>query len=335
MSRLAGSLVAAGVSKSYGAEVVLEDVSLVVPPRARIGLVGPNGAGKSTLLRLLAGLEEPDAGRIRRTPPSLAVGYLAQERDATAPGPAARRRERRSSAVLRGELRRAPARRADERPRLRRSRLARALARLALRRARRRLPRPRLSRPHRHAHRRARRVDARDDGVQRRLERLRSRARAAARAPLPPLGVVGRRAPAHRGAAAPHGGVGAPRLRPGPQEEEVEGREADLRREARAGRDRREAVRAVGAPALARARRTQRRDRRPARGRRRRARHASASGRSTSRSAGATASRSPGRTAAARRRCSTRCSAGFRSPPARAGSDQASCWASSSRTAPR
>src|SRR6188472_3133716 len=82
MSRHAGSLVAAGVTKSYGAEVVLADVSLVVPPRARIGLVGPNGAGKSTLLRLLAGLEEPDAGRIRRTPPSLTVGYLAQERDA-------------------------------------------------------------------------------------------------------------------------------------------------------------------------------------------------------------------------------------------------------------
>jgi len=81
MSRQAGSLVAAGVSKSYGAEVVLANVDLVVPPRARIGLVGPNGAGKSTLLRLLAGLEAPDAGRIRRTPPALAVGYLAQERD--------------------------------------------------------------------------------------------------------------------------------------------------------------------------------------------------------------------------------------------------------------
>ena len=80
MSRLAGSLVAAAVSKSYGSEVVLADVDLVVPPRARIGLVGPNGAGKSTLLRLLAGLEEPDAGHIRRSPPSLAVGYLRQER---------------------------------------------------------------------------------------------------------------------------------------------------------------------------------------------------------------------------------------------------------------
>src|ERR1700746_4124870 len=81
MSRLAGSLVAAGISKSYGAEVVLADVDLVVPPRSRGGLVGPNGAGESTPLVLLAGLEEPYAGRTRRTPPSLAVGYLAQERD--------------------------------------------------------------------------------------------------------------------------------------------------------------------------------------------------------------------------------------------------------------
>jgi ATPase subunit of ABC transporter with duplicated ATPase domains len=83
MSRLAGSLVAAGISKSYGAEVVLQDVGLVVPPRARIGLVGANGAGKSTLLRLLAGLDEPDAGRVRRAPPSLEVGYFAQERTAS------------------------------------------------------------------------------------------------------------------------------------------------------------------------------------------------------------------------------------------------------------
>src|SRR5262249_24603861 len=81
MFRLAGSLVAAGVTKSYGAEVVLEDVGLVVPPPARIGLVRPNGPGESTLLRLLAGLAEPDAGRSRRTPPTLAVGCLAQERD--------------------------------------------------------------------------------------------------------------------------------------------------------------------------------------------------------------------------------------------------------------
>jgi ATPase subunit of ABC transporter with duplicated ATPase domains len=81
MSRSSGSLVAAGVSKSYGAQVVLADVDLVVPAGARVGLVGPNGAGKSTLLRLLAGLDEPDRGDVRRSPPGLAVGYLPQERD--------------------------------------------------------------------------------------------------------------------------------------------------------------------------------------------------------------------------------------------------------------
>ena len=82
MSRLSGALVAAGISKSHGAHVVLGGVDLVVPPHARIGLVGPNGVGKSTLLRLLAGEEEPDRGTVRRTLPSLAVGHLPQERDA-------------------------------------------------------------------------------------------------------------------------------------------------------------------------------------------------------------------------------------------------------------
>jgi ATPase subunit of ABC transporter with duplicated ATPase domains len=104
MSRLAGSLVAAGVSKSYGAEVVLADVGLVVPPRARIGLVGPNGAGKSTLLRLLAGLEEPDAGRIRRTPPTLVVGYLAQERNGAGARSGGEETRAALAAVLRGEF---------------------------------------------------------------------------------------------------------------------------------------------------------------------------------------------------------------------------------------
>ncbi len=70
-----------GVTKSYGAQLILDEVSLAVGPRARIGLVGPNGVGKSTLLRVLAGLELPDTGAVRRAPAELLVGYLAQERD--------------------------------------------------------------------------------------------------------------------------------------------------------------------------------------------------------------------------------------------------------------
>jgi ATPase subunit of ABC transporter with duplicated ATPase domains len=71
----------AGVSKHYGAQTALERVTLTVGVGARIGVVGPNGVGKSTLLRLLAGLEQPDTGRVSRTPPLLAIGYLAQEPD--------------------------------------------------------------------------------------------------------------------------------------------------------------------------------------------------------------------------------------------------------------
>ena len=74
-----GTLAVTNVTKSYGAEVVLDGVSLVVPPRARIGVIGPNGAGKTTLLRVLAGLEEPDQGWVERRPGSLTVGYLPQE----------------------------------------------------------------------------------------------------------------------------------------------------------------------------------------------------------------------------------------------------------------
>jgi ATPase subunit of ABC transporter with duplicated ATPase domains len=82
LSRSSGTLAAANITKSHGAQVVLSDVGVVVPPLARIGLVGPNGVGKSTLLRILAGLEQPDGGTVRRSPPGLAVGYLPQEADA-------------------------------------------------------------------------------------------------------------------------------------------------------------------------------------------------------------------------------------------------------------
>jgi len=70
------------ISKSHGSIPVLVEVTLGVPPGARIGVVGPNGVGKSTLLRIAAGLEDADSGTVAKAPPTLAVGYLPQESEA-------------------------------------------------------------------------------------------------------------------------------------------------------------------------------------------------------------------------------------------------------------
>src|SRR5918911_711353 len=52
------------VTKRYGDNVVLDDVSVVVPDGSLTALLGPSGGGKSTLLRVIAGLEEPDGGTV-------------------------------------------------------------------------------------------------------------------------------------------------------------------------------------------------------------------------------------------------------------------------------
>ncbi|MBW3615209.1 MAG: ATP-binding cassette domain-containing protein [Actinobacteria bacterium] len=70
---------ARGITKSFGSDVVLQEVDVAVAPGSRLGLVGPNGIGKSTLLRILAGLEVPDAGTVERAPATLEVGWLPQE----------------------------------------------------------------------------------------------------------------------------------------------------------------------------------------------------------------------------------------------------------------
>ncbi len=59
------ALVAKGLNKSYGPRKVLENVSVKLERGQKVALVGRNGAGKSTLLRMLAGQEQPDAGRIQ------------------------------------------------------------------------------------------------------------------------------------------------------------------------------------------------------------------------------------------------------------------------------
>jgi sulfate transport system ATP-binding protein len=55
---------ARNVTKRYGEFVALDDVSIAVPDGSLTALLGPSGGGKSTLLRVIAGLEEPDAGTV-------------------------------------------------------------------------------------------------------------------------------------------------------------------------------------------------------------------------------------------------------------------------------
>ncbi len=59
------AVLAEGLSKSFRAEMALENVSFQVEPGRICGIVGPDGAGKTTLLRMLLGLVIPDSGRVR------------------------------------------------------------------------------------------------------------------------------------------------------------------------------------------------------------------------------------------------------------------------------
>jgi ATP-binding cassette subfamily F protein uup len=66
------------IVKGYGAQPVLNEVSITIHDGERIGLIGRNGSGKSTLLRILAGRDEPDEGFVTRRQ-GLRVGLLAQD----------------------------------------------------------------------------------------------------------------------------------------------------------------------------------------------------------------------------------------------------------------
>ena len=78
MSTIPTILSAQSVSKSFGAQPVLDTISLSVHENERIGLIGRNGAGKSTLMKILAGSIEPDAGKVTKKQ-GLRVGMLSQE----------------------------------------------------------------------------------------------------------------------------------------------------------------------------------------------------------------------------------------------------------------
>jgi ATP-binding cassette ChvD family protein len=64
--------------KAHGDKVILDDVTIMFYPGAKIGVVGPNGAGKSTVLQIMAGLQQPSNGEAYLTP-GYTVGILMQE----------------------------------------------------------------------------------------------------------------------------------------------------------------------------------------------------------------------------------------------------------------
>lgn len=65
------------IGKSYGEKKLLQDCSLYVNERDKIGVIGINGAGKSTLLKIMAGVEAPDSGLVT-TQTGARIGYLPQ-----------------------------------------------------------------------------------------------------------------------------------------------------------------------------------------------------------------------------------------------------------------
>ena len=66
------------LSKSFGIDTVLSQISFTLNAGERLALVGPNGCGKSTLMRILMGLEKADSGTVHLDPPDLRAGYLPQ-----------------------------------------------------------------------------------------------------------------------------------------------------------------------------------------------------------------------------------------------------------------
>ncbi len=71
-------LTVSSLSKTYGQQTVLKNISFTLNRGQRLGLVGPNGCGKTTLLRILIGDESPDSGSGRWTIPNIRLGYLPQ-----------------------------------------------------------------------------------------------------------------------------------------------------------------------------------------------------------------------------------------------------------------
>jgi energy-dependent translational throttle protein EttA len=70
--------------KGYGDNLLIDDLSLKIPPAAIVGIIGANGAGKTTFFRMLVGQEKPDSG-VLRVGDTVKLAYVDQSRDALDP----------------------------------------------------------------------------------------------------------------------------------------------------------------------------------------------------------------------------------------------------------
>ncbi len=68
-----------GVTKGFGDNLLIEDLSLSIPRGAIVGLIGPNGTGKTTLFRMIVGEEKPDAGTVELGS-TVKLSYVDQHR---------------------------------------------------------------------------------------------------------------------------------------------------------------------------------------------------------------------------------------------------------------
>ena len=83
--RLGDVVIEAGqVSKGYGDQLLIEDLSFLIPPGAIVGIIGPNGAGKTTLFRMITGQENSDSGTFR-IGETVKLAYVDQSRDVLDP----------------------------------------------------------------------------------------------------------------------------------------------------------------------------------------------------------------------------------------------------------
>ena len=68
------------VSKSFGDRMLIDDLSITIPPGAIVGIIGPNGAGKSTLFKMITGQLKPDSGEVN-IGHTVKVAYVDQSRE--------------------------------------------------------------------------------------------------------------------------------------------------------------------------------------------------------------------------------------------------------------